>query len=174
MAFVTPAFVMAASAVASAAAAGYSAYAQAQAGAYQEKVAQQNAEFQRKLNDSNAARARLDSLASESALADQNRRRLSTLRAAIGAAGVGFGGSPLEIVADSAKNASKDLEYLKWNNSNREYDVQLGGQVAERNYLFDAQQGSFQKQAAFGTLLGGVAQAAGTGAKAYEMYKAQE
>lgn len=174
MSFVTPAFVMAASAVAAAGASAFSFVQQQQAASYQQRVAEQNAEFQRKLNDSNAARARLDSLASESALADQNRRRLSTLRAAIGAAGVGFGGSPLEIVADSAKNASKDLEYLKWNNSNREYDVQLGGQVAERNYLFDAQQGSFQKQAAFGTLLGGVAQAAGTGAKAYEMYKAQE
>jgi hypothetical protein len=171
MAFVTPAFLLASSAVATAGSAAFGFVQQQQAASYQQKVANQNAEFQRKLTESNLSRARLESMATESALREQNDRRMATLRAAIGAAGTGFGGSPLEIVADSARAARLDLEYLRINNRNREYDIQLQGQTAERNYRFDAQAASFQRQAAYGTLLGGFSQAVGMGAQAYQGYK---
>ena len=86
---------------------------------------------------------------------------MSALRTAIGAAGVGFGGSPFEIVADSAATARRDIEVLKMNASQRIYDTSLQGQSQERQYLFDAQAAQFKGNEAFGTLLGGFGQAVG-------------
>ena len=166
-----PVIFLAIAAATTAAGATYSYVQQQKSAKYQEKVALQNAEFQRKLTAANLARAKLESLASEQALRNQQRRRIATLTTAIAASGAGYGGSPLEIVADSAKQSRLGLEYLKMNNAQREYDAQLSGQVTERRYLFEAQGAAFERQAAFGTLLGGYGQAAGIASQAFSAYK---
>jgi hypothetical protein len=168
---IAPAVALAISAATTAAAAGVS-YAQQRAAAkYQEDVARQNAAFQAKLTASNVARAKLAANLAEDAAVRDRRRKMSALRTAIGAAGVGFGGSPLEIVADSAATARRDIEVLKMNASQRIYDTSLQGQSQERQYLFDAQAAQFKGNEAFGTLLGGFGQAVGQGAGAWKEFQ---
>lgn len=162
---------LAVSAIASAGSAAYSFMQQRASASYQERVANENAAFQQKLTAANVAREKLAALASERALQNQNRRRMATLTNAIAASGAGMSGSPLEIVADSAKQARLGLEYLKLNNSQRIEDVRLSGQSQERRYLFEAQGAAFERNSAFGTLLGGFGQSAGIGAQAYSSYQ---
>lgn len=171
MAFITPGIALAISAATTAAAAGVSFLQQQASAKYQEDVARQNAEFQAKLTASNVARAKLAANLSEDAAIRDRRRKLSALRTAIGAAGVGFGGSPLEIVADSAATARRDIEVLKLNNRQRIYDTMLSGQSQERQYLFEAQAAGFRRNEAFGTLLGGFGQAVGQGAMAWKEFQ---
>lgn len=171
MSFLTPGIALAISAATTAAAAGVSFVQQQASAKYQEDVARQNAAFQAKLTASNVARAKLAANLSEDVAARDRRRKLSSLRTAIGAAGVGFGGSPLEIVADSAATARRDIEVLKLNNRQRIYDTMLTGQTQERQYLFDAQAAGFKRTEAFGTLLGGFGQSVSMGAQAWKEFQ---
>lgn len=145
---------------------GLAFYGQQAQASYQKKAAQQQAEFQRAMGARNAALVDIEGRAAEDALRRDRVRRLSALRAAQGASGIS-GGSPLDLYADNAAQASRDLSYLGFETARRRQEAVLGGQVATRRELLGGISADFDKVGSYGTLIGGFGQAAGLAAGAF-------
>lgn len=139
--------------------------AQQSAANYQLAIARQNAQVQAQVTERNKRLLQTQKLAAESDLLRQQERKQSAIRAAIGAAGVGFGGSPLEILADSAAQAGRDLETLRFSFQTKIENAALAGNVAQFDEAVRIGELQYKKSQAFGTLIGGYGQAVGQAAE---------
>jgi hypothetical protein len=135
-----------------------------QAADFEAETSRQNAEYQRALAERNAARVDLSAAVEEDALKRDRARRMSTIRATAAAFGGGFEGSPLEVEADSAAQVSRDLTNLRYNFAVAREDALIEGYSAVRRENLNAQSASIRGRAAYGSLLGGFADAVGTSA----------
>lgn len=87
-----------------------------QAGAAQAEAA----EFNARVSEQEAQRARQAAAFEEQRLRDAARRVAGAQRAAIGASGIGFEGSPLLVMADTAEEAELDALAIRFSGSTAE------------------------------------------------------
>jgi hypothetical protein len=133
---------------------------------YEQDAYGQQAAFQTALGERNAKLVDIEGAAAADALARDRARRLGAFRARVGASGGTFSGSPLDAYADEAGQYSRDASYLRFNTAVRRQDAVLGGQVATRRELLGQTAAQVQGNNAYGSILGGFGQAAGSLAQA--------
>lgn len=118
--------------------------AQSAAGEYNAKIAEQQAGL-----------ARQQSVEEERKFRIQSQKQLGSMRAGYGASGVTLEGSPLDVLAESAKTAEFDA-----------LTIRQGGKVKEQQYMAEARLQRKAGQSAFsGALIGAAGSLLAQGAK---------
>lgn len=120
----------------------------------QSKAAQYNAQ----VAERNATAARAQAVSEGIDTVANNRRKLSSIRAAIGASGVDIAGSPLDVIGDSAIEGSLDVARVKYKGEVRAAGYDANAQLSRMEASSAKTAGYFN---AAGKLLGGF-QEAGT------------
>lgn len=137
----------------------------AQQSAKQQKQAyEQQAAFQTQLSERNAALVDIEGEAAQLALKRDRQRRLASLTAAMSASGAQLAGSPLDLYADNAAQASRDMYALRYNTNLRRQEALLGGAIATRKELLGSIGADIQSFQSYGSILGGFGQALQIGA----------
>lgn len=104
----------------------------AQIARQQGQVAQQQAEFNAKTSEAEAAQSRTTAAYEEERSRTRSRFALAADRAAIGASGMAFEGTPLEVLAFNASQAELDAQAIRYNGEVRA--TALEGQAASQRY----------------------------------------
>lgn len=96
------------------------------------EVARQNAAFELRLAERNAQAAIQQAGAVETRLRRDRDRRIESTRAAFGASGVQFQGSPLEVIADEALEAEEDALLIRFGGVQAAQQARLAGAILAR------------------------------------------
>lgn len=140
----------------------------------QSKVALQNAEIAQQLGERNAGAA-LDRAASQERLVRRDRmRRIGHARAAFGAMGTQLEGTPMAVLSDAIQTAELDAHLTRHQGTVDAANARLQADLQSRNSQLQSAGALFTGAAnaemfrsqAFGSLLGGLGEAAGSSLKA--------
>lgn len=99
------------------------------------QIARENAAFELELAEHNAEAAIQQAAAQEVILRRDRDRRISTTRAAFGAAGVQLQGTPLEVLADEAMEAEEDALLIRFGGERAAEQARLTGAILARREL---------------------------------------